>query len=572
MSTLWCNIWWIALGVTLGWLGYWLLDKCFRLDDDTSIDGGMTAISKAWSRTNFLPWPARASTPADDRRSLRDYNAGIGLAPMTAGQMARSDLRTKRAGTAFDATALLILIGLLATLWLLWIKGYGPSNMVCPASTSTATVTPPVAPAPVAPAAAPLVSSPRLPAALEIQTRDGAVQLTGRLESAAAKIAIQDSFAAAFGAEAVTSTLVADVAVAAAPWQDKIKDLSTLVKSWSGTGSIRLDGGVATLAGGAASADEKATKGSGLAGVLGSGIAVDNRLFIVEPSPAPAPAPESVAAAPEPPPEKVPSNIDLQSSDGKLKLLGRVDSEATRRAITGAADDVFGSENVTDALTVDQATLPIAWQSKTRSILEELKSWGSFGLIRTDGNAVTLAGTAPSEDSREARGTTLKDMLGAEVAVDNRIVVTVPAKPMVVEAPAPPLEPQPAPAPATAEPIAITVPASPPSCTDLTQGVKIGFESGRSLLDATGRRALDEIVSCLVNSAYEIVGHSDTVGDAAFNSLLSRLRAESVVKYLRSRGVTSTLNSRGAGSSQPVATNATEEGRAQNRRIEFRPI
>ncbi|MDH1262030.1 OmpA family protein [Pseudomonas sp. GD03944] len=67
----------------------------------------------------------------------------------------------------------------------------------------------------------------------------------------------------------------------------------------------------------------------------------------------------------------------------------------------------------------------------------------------------------------------------------------------------------------------------------------------------------------------EVVGHTDSTGAHAYNMTLSQRRAQSVVTYLQAQGVDATrLSSRGMGPDQPVASNATADGRAQNRRVE----
>jgi len=71
----------------------------------------------------------------------------------------------------------------------------------------------------------------------------------------------------------------------------------------------------------------------------------------------------------------------------------------------------------------------------------------------------------------------------------------------------------------------------------------------------------------------EIDGHTDNVGSAEYNLKLSEERAKSVARYLIKQGVDpSRIMYKGFGFSQPVATNETEEGRAQNRRVEFKII
>jgi outer membrane protein OmpA-like peptidoglycan-associated protein len=76
-------------------------------------------------------------------------------------------------------------------------------------------------------------------------------------------------------------------------------------------------------------------------------------------------------------------------------------------------------------------------------------------------------------------------------------------------------------------------------------------------------------------NSIEIVGHTDSTGNHAYNMSLSQRRAQSVANYLMAQGVdASRLSTRGAGPDQPVASNASADGRAQNRRVEvtLRPL
>ena len=73
----------------------------------------------------------------------------------------------------------------------------------------------------------------------------------------------------------------------------------------------------------------------------------------------------------------------------------------------------------------------------------------------------------------------------------------------------------------------------------------------------------------------EIVGFTDSTGSRQYNMDLSQRRAQSVATYLTAQGVDGTrLSTRGAGPDQPIASNATADGRAQNRRVEvnLRPL
>lgn len=72
------------------------------------------------------------------------------------------------------------------------------------------------------------------------------------------------------------------------------------------------------------------------------------------------------------------------------------------------------------------------------------------------------------------------------------------------------------------------------------------------------------------DSTVQIIGHTDSEGDATYNLGLSQRRADAVADVLQSNGVTySRLQITGRGEEQPVASNLTAEGRAQNRRVEI---
>lgn len=103
----------------------------------------------------------------------------------------------------------------------------------------------------------------------------------------------------------------------------------------------------------------------------------------------------------------------------------------------------------------------------------------------------------------------------------------------------------------------------------------INFPHGQADIEEASKDLLDAVARILVNTTaitkLTIEGHTDTTGEPSGNQPLSEERALAVKKYLESRGVdASRLEARGFGSSQPVDTNDTEEGRAKNRRVEFK--
>jgi OmpA-OmpF porin, OOP family len=101
----------------------------------------------------------------------------------------------------------------------------------------------------------------------------------------------------------------------------------------------------------------------------------------------------------------------------------------------------------------------------------------------------------------------------------------------------------------------------------------IRFESGRAdiLVDSAG--LLDGLIETALRcpaANIEIAGHTDADGDDASNKMLSEKRAQAVADYLVRAGLPADrFTAVGYGSTQPVAANDTDEGKAQNRRIEF---
>ena len=88
-------------------------------------------------------------------------------------------------------------------------------------------------------------------------------------------------------------------------------------------------------------------------------------------------------------------------------------------------------------------------------------------------------------------------------------------------------------------------------------------------------RAVGQNLLQYPNSRIEVIGHTDSTAEAAYNQQLSQDRANSVAAVLRSAGVpASRISTFGRGEDQPIASNLSPEGRAQNRRVEIiiRPI
>jgi outer membrane protein OmpA-like peptidoglycan-associated protein len=110
------------------------------------------------------------------------------------------------------------------------------------------------------------------------------------------------------------------------------------------------------------------------------------------------------------------------------------------------------------------------------------------------------------------------------------------------------------------------------------EGIQVTFPSGL-LFDfdsdvvrsnaATNLNELARNLSKYNDSNLLIAGHTDAVGSSAYNQNLSEQRAESAARYLTAQGVSRHIATAGLGEREPIASNSTEAGRQQNRRVEI---
>ena len=102
------------------------------------------------------------------------------------------------------------------------------------------------------------------------------------------------------------------------------------------------------------------------------------------------------------------------------------------------------------------------------------------------------------------------------------------------------------------------------------------FDFDKSSLKPEGQAALDQVAVGIRGMKLEVaiaVGNTDSIGTDAYNMVLGQRRAQAVKAYLVSKGVDgSKIYTESKGKSNPVATNATAEGRAQNRRVDLEVI
>lgn len=221
---------------------------------------------------------------------------------------------------------------------------------------------------------------------------------------------------------------------------------------------------------------------------------------------------------------------------------GAVPDEATKQVVLGKLRALYGAAAVVDRIEVDGSLIaPPNWREHVGNLLSPSLQQVSQGELSIAGNAVTISGQVGNEAARQQVASELSTSLNSTYAVTNRLRA---AKVNVLQA-------------------------------TLANRI-IEFESGSATLTSAGATILDEIVAAWAqvgSRPVQVIGHTDSAGPHEKNVALSYARASAVKSYLVSRGINATtITAQGAGPDQPVADNATPEGRARNRRIEFRVL
>ncbi len=263
------------------------------------------------------------------------------------------------------------------------------------------------------------------------------------------------------------------------------------------------------------------------------------------------------AILPEPETEETtgpPEFSATRSPEGLVQLRGRLSDETLHAMTDSFARAAFGSDSVYIATRI-ASDLPPDWPVRVLAGLEALSLLNNGALTVTP-DSVVLNGISHQEDARARIAGLLSDKLGE--AQDFSLSITYEA---------PPVEPE-------------EILPDPEVCkariVEVQVANKIAFEPGSATVASESRDALNQIADILRECGpirMEIQGHTDSQGREEMNQQLSQGRAQSILNELRARRIpTSSFSAVGYGETQPIADNETEEGREENRRIEFRLI
>jgi OOP family OmpA-OmpF porin len=249
-----------------------------------------------------------------------------------------------------------------------------------------------------------------------------------------------------------------------------------------------------------------------------------------------------------------PIEVTAALAESTLTLRGTVLTEDQRTQLVEAAARLVGAGNVIDELTVSdlaEATPGAAGRiDDLSSALANLAGFTDATATLTD-TSLDVTGTAPDQATADA----------ASAAIGGLSSVAATADFSVAAAATPTVEQQVTDLQGELDSLA----------AELTESVV--FATGSAELSDAARASLDKVVEAMGRyplPVVEISGHTDDQGDAGANQALSEARAAAVEAYLISQGVDAErLSSRGAGESEPVASNDTAEGRAENRRVQL---
>lgn len=175
------------------------------------------------------------------------------------------------------------------------------------------------------------------------------------------------------------------------------------------------------------------------------------------------------------------------------------------------------------------------------------------------GGAGTGLGVSQGSDHAGAGGTA-----GAAVGgtVAGALLGALVAHYVCEEAPPPPLAPPPPPPP-------------PPAGKPLVTLHGPQFDFNKAVLKPAGKKMVDDAITVMKGKPgmkVSVEGHTDSIGGDAYNQKLSERRAHAVRDYLVASGIDAArVSVKGFGKTKPVASNETEAGRAENRRVEIIP-
>ena len=228
--------------------------------------------------------------------------------------------------------------------------------------------------------------------------------------------------------------------------------------------------------------------------------------------------------------------------------LGKIAEQITLSGVAGAGTTVdLALADVENKLQLQQGVANVDNLSGLIELLQDLPNGASLAV---DGGVLQISGTVDALGKKKAASAQAKALFTGEI--DNQLLVelaTISAEQLVDNQ------------------------ACQQQLNALTATSKVNFQTGKALVLPDSFALLDQFtqqVRRCPEASISVIGHTDNTGDAQANQALSLARAQAVLKHIVDSGVPSErFSAIGKGSSEPIADNLTNEGRARNRRVEF---
>ncbi|AOK09115.1 MULTISPECIES: OmpA family protein [Burkholderia] len=229
------------------------------------------------------------------------------------------------------------------------------------------------------------------------------------------------------------------------------------------------------------------------------------------------------------------------ATPGQVVAGGKVPDEATKAAVLQKLRDTYGAANVVDQIEVGDVATPPNWSANVQKLLGAQLKQISKGQLKINGTQIEVKGEVHNEAQRQQLASDMANSLNPTYTIKNGLRVS----------------------------------ASEQGVLDQTLANRtIEFETGSATLTPQGKQILDQMAAALAkmqNRTVDIIGHTDNSGNRTSNIALSQARADAVKGYLITKGIQpQQMTTTGVGPDQPIAPNDTADGRARNRRIEFR--
>ncbi|MEZ0052209.1 peptidoglycan-binding protein ArfA [Mycobacterium sp. MAA66] len=253
------------------------------------------------------------------------------------------------------------------------------------------------------------------------------------------------------------------------------------------------------------------------------------------------------------------AELSLNRDGHDVTLAGALPDDAARSEFVSAVKSQWPTANVVDnvKLAPGVGALDLAGIGGLLTVASDIPDFG----MAVNGADLTLTGTAPNLDVASQVQSTATLAFPTLKLTNN---LQIPASD------APPI------GPVTPAPNAVGTPAGP-TCPTLQADIAgllrtpISFTTGGAELAGDSRQLVAQIaakIKACPAAAVTVVGYTDNVGSESINQHLSAVRAKAVADALVADGVAAEhVSSRGAGSANPIASNDTPTGRAQNRRV-----